>query len=82
MYNIVQEYLYFHGTRTQKVLLIVTVGGGIWSKGDTILFQDFLFNTPFEWFIPNFPVSPAVELRVRTELKLGRLYFATLRTYR
>ena len=29
MYNIVQEYLYFHGTRTQKVLSIVTVGGGI-----------------------------------------------------
>ena len=50
MYNIVQEYLYFHGTRTQKVLLIVTVGRGIWSKGDIILFQDFLFKHPF-WMI-------------------------------
>ena len=66
MYNIVQEYLYFHGTRTQKVLLIVTVGGGIWSKGDTILFQDFLFKHPFWMIYSYFPVSPAsVELRLR-----------------
>ena len=65
MYNIVQEYLYFHGTRKQKVLLIVTVGGGIWSKGDTILFQDFLFKHPFWMIYSYFPVSPAVELRLR-----------------
>ena len=48
MYNIVQEYLYFHGTRTQKVLLIVTVGRGISSKSDTNLFQGFLFTIPFQ----------------------------------
>ena len=81
MYNIVQEYLYFHGTR--KVLFIVTVGGGIWSKGDTILFQDCAFKHPFWMSYSYFPFHYLLSFdSVRKELKLGRLYFATLRTYR
>ena len=54
MYNIVQEYLYFHGTRAQKVLLIVSVGRGILSKLDTNLFQGFLFTIPFQPYVGNF----------------------------
>ena len=65
MYNIVQEYLYFHGTRAQKVLLIVSVGRGISSKSDTNLFQGFLFTIPFQPYVGNFDFFlPYLEVRL------------------
>ena len=65
MYNIVQEYLYFHGTRAQKVLLIVSVGRGISSKSDTNLFQGFLFTIPFQPYVGNFEIFlPYLEVRL------------------